>query len=79
MSYGVSYAGIRPGANSPLPPPSCAASFPELVFAPDPLQVRFGLVPWVGHQSYIGFILNEKVKKFFTSRYNNLQYFVTGP
>ena len=69
VSVGVSYAGITPGSDIARPPPSCAASFPDLVYAPDPLQVRFGKVPWVGFQSYIGYKLSSAVlNKYFTSR-----------
>ena len=66
---GVSYAGITPGKNEALPPPSCAASFPDLIYAPDPLQVRFGKVPWANIQSYIAYELTDAtMEKYFMTR-----------
>lgn len=51
------------------PPPSCAAQFPDLLFAPDPVQVRFGKAPWAGVQSFLGYYLpNKVIKEYFVSR-----------
>ncbi|XP_057303936.1 laminin subunit alpha-1-like isoform X1 [Hydractinia symbiolongicarpus] len=67
---GVSYAGITPGSNQARPPPACAASFPDLIFAPDPLQVRFGKVPWASIQSYIGYRLSASTtQKYFQTSF----------
>ncbi|XP_065671411.1 laminin subunit alpha-1 isoform X3 [Hydra vulgaris] len=69
-SSGVSYAGITPGVNSPQPLPSCAASFPDYLFSPDPLPVQFGATPWYGYQTYIGFQLSEEtLQKYFSSSF----------
>jgi len=69
-SQGVSYAGITPGYGSAVAPRACAASFPYIMYQPDPLQVRFGRAPWSGFQSYIGYRLPSSVmKKYFNSRY----------
>jgi len=70
MANGVSYAGIAPGSDMVLPPPSCAAIFPDLVYEADPLQVRFGKAPWSNVQSYVGFRLSNAVlEKYFKSSF----------
>lgn len=76
----MSYAGIKPGTNLVRPPPTCAASFPDLVHDNDPLQVRFGATPWSSVQSYVGFKLDNVVmKRYFTSRLVLVNYYlVTG-
>lgn len=72
----MSYAGIKPGANLVRPPPTCAASFPDLVYDNDPLQVRFGATPWSSVQSYVGFKLeNVVLKRYFTSRLVLVEYY----
>ena len=71
VSYGVSYAGVKPSLFAPQPtgpPPTCGAGFPTFFAATDANQVGFGQFPWTGSESHIGFQLSQSQRDFFKSR-----------